>query len=59
MGLLEIIDVVKAALQFPDAMRRLIRVLRSTDAKDHDALVKQSEADAEARRQGGRPRYDA
>lgn len=49
------IEVLTAFFKFPDAVTRLVKVLRATDQENHEKLVKQIEDESKQFEDTGRP----
>lgn len=57
MGLLGWVEIISAALKFPDAVLRLVMALKKTDQEKHQELVTAIEAEAEKFKKTGRPTW--
>lgn len=55
MNLAAWLEIISAALKFPDAILRLVRVLQKTPQEQHEALVLKNEAEAKTFEDTGRP----
>jgi hypothetical protein len=58
MSLSAIITLITGALQFPDAVTKLIQTLRQTPEEQQAALVASMMAEAENFRKTGRPTWN-
>lgn len=58
MSFAALIDLIKAALQFPEAMIQLVRLLRSTPEENHEALLKKISEEALRFEETGRPTWE-
>lgn len=58
MGLVGWLEIIKAALYFPEAMLRLVAALQKTPQEMHEALLQASEAEAQKLKSTGRPSWD-
>lgn len=57
MGLLEILALIKAALEFPGEVMQLVNLLRKTPQEQHDALLKAMQVEADNFAKTGRPSW--
>jgi hypothetical protein len=53
-----LIDLIKAGLQFPEAMIQLVKLLRSTPVENHEALLKKISEEAVRFEETGRPTWE-
>ena len=58
IGLSGWLEIFKAVLQFPDAVLRLVLVLKKTPQEVHELLVQQNEKAAAQYEKTGRPSWD-
>lgn len=58
IGLTGWVEIIKAVLQFPDAVLRLVKLLQKTDQEKHEALIVSIEREAESLKKTGRPVWD-
>jgi hypothetical protein len=57
MGLLEILALVKAALEFPGEVMQLVNLLRKTPQEQHADLLKAMQVEADNFAKTGRPSW--
>lgn len=58
MTLAAILEIIQGVLKFPDAILRLVRVLKATPEEQHQKLVSQIEAEAKQLEETGRPTWE-
>jgi hypothetical protein len=58
IGLAGWLEIIKAVLQFPDAILRLVRAFQSTAEEDREKLIARIQAEAAGAKAGERPRWD-
>lgn len=58
MTLATILEIIKGVLQFPEAILKLIRILRDTPVEQHAKIMEKIEAERKHLEETGRPIWD-
>ncbi len=58
LGLLDILAIIKAVLNFPSTMLEFVHLLKETPQEKHDHLLKKMAEEAKKFEETGRPSWD-